>query len=120
MNGESRLTENERQALTVFVQRLSAHCGDHVESVRLFGSKARGDASPQSDLDVVVALNSDDPAVIWEVRLLASRVSLEYDLLLSVRAIGSSQWRELSRYRFPLYQAIQSEGIDLTQMSVVG
>jgi hypothetical protein len=65
-------------------------------------------------VDVLVRLTDDDPELVWEVRRLAAQVSLEYDLLLSVRAIGRSQWDKLSRYRFPLYQAIQADGIDLT------
>ena len=114
MNRQLQLTDNERQALDVFVGRLQAHCGNRVQSVVLFGSKARGDAGPDSDVDVLVSLTDDDPELIWEVRRLAARVSLEYDFLLSVRAVGRSQWNELSRYRFPLYRAIESEGIDLT------
>ena len=114
MNRQLPLTDNEQQALDLFVQRLYAHCGNRVQSVVLFGSKARGDGDPDSDLDVLVRLSDDDAELIWEVRRLAARVSLEYDLLLSARVIGRSHWDKLSRYRFPLYQAIQSEGIDLT------
>lgn len=108
------LTDNERRALDTFVRRLYANYGDRVRSVVLFGSKARGDAGPDSDVDVLVTLADDDPELRWNVQRLAARVSLEYDLLLSVRAVGRSQWEELSRYRFPIYQAIQSEGIVLT------
>jgi len=114
MKVRSPLTDNEQQALNVFVQRLYAQCGSHVQSVVLFGSKARGDAGPDSDVDVLVRLTDDNPELIWTARRLAARVSLEYDLLLSVRAVGRSQWDKLSRYRFPLYQAIIAEGIDLT------
>jgi len=85
--------------------------------VVLFGSKARGDASPNSDIDVLVVLSDDDPHLRSQVRRLAARVSLEYDLLLSVRAMGRFQWERLARYRFPIYQAIQSDGIDLTPRS---
>ena len=114
MEERSLLSTREREALVVFVERLYAHCGDRVRLVVLFGSKARGDAHPDSDLDVLVALTDDDPRLRSQVRRLAARVSLEYDLLLSVHAVGRSRWDKLARYRFPLYQAIESEGIDLT------
>ena len=107
------LTDNERQALDTLVQRLYARHGDYIQSVVLFGSKARGDAGPDSDIDVLVVLTNDDPDRRTSVRRLAARVSLEYDLLISVRATGCSHWEKLSRYRFPLYQAIQAEGIPL-------
>ena len=111
---QSLLSPHEREALEVFVERLYTHCGDRTRSVILFGSKARGDAGLDSDVDVLVALTNDDPRLRSQVRRLAARVSLEYDLLLSVHAVGRSQWDKLTRYRFPLYCAIKSEGIDLT------
>jgi predicted nucleotidyltransferase len=107
------LTDNERQALDTLVQRLYARHGDLIQSVILFGSKARGDAGPDSDIDVLVVLTNDDPDLGTRVRRLAARVSLEYDLLISMFAAGRSHWEKLSRYRFPLYQAIEAEGISL-------
>ena len=115
MSKENLLSSQEQEALDVFVQRLYAHHGDRVRSAVLFGSKARGDAGPDSDIDLLVTLADDDPHLRSQVRRLAARVSLEYDLLLSVRAASRSQWAELARYRFPLYQAIVSEGIDLSR-----
>jgi predicted nucleotidyltransferase len=87
-------------------------------SITLFGSKARGDAGPDSDVDVLVRLADDDWQLGWAVRRLAARVSLEHDVLLSVRAIGPKQWERMERYRVPLYQGIQAEGLDLTPMRV--
>ena len=113
MGEHTTLTATDHQALRTLVQRLYRHHGDRIQSVFLFGSKARGDASSDSDIDVLVALADDDPSLRSSVRRLAARVSLEYNLLISVRAVGRSQWEQLSRYRFPIYQAIQTEGIAL-------
>ena len=114
MDTHPALTDTERRALETLVRRLYASCGSQIRSVVLFGSKARGDAGPDSDIDVLVVLSDDDPYLCSSVRRLAARVSLEYDLLFSVRAVGRSHWERLARYRFPIYQAIQSDGIDLT------
>lgn len=114
MRRELSLPAHQQQALDDFVQRLTACCGSLVRQVILFGSQARGDASPDSDIDVLIVLADDDPELRSQVRRLAARVSLEYDLLLSVRAVGRSRWDELARYRFPIYRAIEAEGIDLT------
>jgi len=114
MDRHSALTDTEQQALEALVQRLYASYSSQIQSVVLFGSKSRGDAGPDSDIDVLVVLNSDDPHLRSNVRRLAARVSLEYDLLFSLWAVGRSHWERLARYRFPIYQAIQSDGIDLT------
>lgn len=114
MDKLSALTDTERQALEALTERLHACFGSRLQSVVLFGSKSRGDAGLGSDIDVLVVLADDDPYLRSRVRRLAARVSLEYDLLFSVRAMGRSRWDRLARYRFPLYQAVQSDGIDLT------
>jgi len=114
MDRHSALTDTEQQALEALVQRLYASYSSQIQSVVLFGSKSRGDAGPDSDIDVLVVLNSDDPHLRSNVRRLAARVSLEYDLLFSLWAVGRSHWERLARYRFPIYQAIQADGIDLT------
>jgi len=114
MSKQTLLSAWEKQALDDFVQALYAQYGPHVVSVTLFGSKARGDAGPDSDLDLLVVLRDSDWRLRRAVRRLAARISLKYALLLSVRAIGQEQWAELARYRFPLYKAIQAEGVDLT------
>jgi len=114
MDRHPALTDTERRALETLVRRLYASYSGQIQSVVLFGSKARGDAGPDSDIDVLVVLSDDDPYLCSSVRRLAARVSLEYDLLFSVRAVSRSHWERLARYRFPLYHAIQSDGIDLT------
>lgn len=114
MDKYSTLTDNEHQALETLIRRLRTHYADQIQSVVLFGSKARGDAGPDSDIDVLTVLTNDDPRLCSNVRRLAARVSLEYDILISMFAVGRSHWHKLSRYQFPIYQAIQSEGIVLS------
>jgi predicted nucleotidyltransferase len=46
------LTTNERNALEQFVQQLHRRFGERVQSVTLFGSKARGDF-PGCDIDLL-------------------------------------------------------------------
>ena len=79
----------------------------------LFGSKARGDDTPDSDIDLLVVLNANDWQLRDTIRTLGARISLEYEVLLSVRAVSLDKWAELARYQFPLYRAIQAEGIML-------
>jgi uncharacterized protein len=42
--------------LTELKQRLTEHYGERLERLVLFGSQARGDAEPDSDIDVLVVL----------------------------------------------------------------
>jgi predicted nucleotidyltransferase len=48
------LQDNERLALAEYADRLLSTAGFQVQNVILFGSKARGDLGPDSDLDVLI------------------------------------------------------------------
>jgi len=94
-----------------FRQALNAAFGDRIERVVLFGSRARGDARPDSDYDVAVFLR--DFVDRWpEVDRL---VVIETDLLDETGAFvhampfRADAWRE----RTPLMAAIRRDGIAL-------
>jgi len=109
----NNLSDTDHRALDVLVERLNEQYGDHVRSVLIFGSKARGDARADSDIDVLAVLDNDDPRLRSQVRRTAARVSLEYDVLISIRAVSHSRWEEMSEYEYPLYKTIKNEGICL-------
>lgn len=69
-----------------FVRRLAEQVDDRLFQVTLFGSRARGDADEESDLDLFVALKWDDPRK--EIDKLAFGIAcdlmLESGILVSV------------------------------------
>jgi predicted nucleotidyltransferase len=113
MNRQLPLTPRERTAVYNFVQTIQANYLNQIDQVVLFGSKARGDDTPESDIDILVVLRDNDWRLCDAIRTLGARVSLKHDVLLSIRAVSPDKWTELARYQFPLYRAIQTEGIVL-------
>lgn len=113
MNKDTDLKPRDRAALQSFIQKIQTAYRDRVQEVILFGSKARGDDLPDSDIDVLVLLRDDDWQLRRAMRILGARVSLEHDVLLSIRAMPPNKWAELARYQFPLYRAIQADGLVL-------
>ena len=108
-----RLERNEEQAIQVFVRRLLAECGQDVIDVRLFGSKARGQANPDADLDLLVLVSRPDYALKHAILWLASEISLDYDVLLSPRVIPPGAWRQMAQGETLFYRDVQAEGIPL-------
>lgn len=107
------LQTNEQAALAEFTTRLLQQPDMRVISVRLFGSKARGDFEPDSDLDVLVVLEDVNWTVRDRVHLLAARVSLEHDVLINTHLLSYSQWTNLSHRRATLWRHVQRDGIPL-------
>ncbi|MBU0491208.1 MAG: nucleotidyltransferase domain-containing protein [Chloroflexi bacterium] len=110
------LTPNEQQAVRAFVARVRGEYGARVLLTTLFGSKARGDSSHDSDVDILLVVDSEDWRLHKALRVLAARVSLEYDVLLSPRIIGQERWAEMRHHRFTLYEHVQADGIALTSV----
>jgi predicted nucleotidyltransferase len=111
------LTPIEQQAILEFVHLLREQFNGRVHSVLLFGSRARGEGSPDSDLDVLVVVDSDDWRVHKQIRYLAADICLKYDVHLSSRVWSTSHHRELKELQTLLYQNIRRDGINLLELS---
>jgi predicted nucleotidyltransferase len=111
------LAPNEQAAVKGYVAGIQERFPDDVLSVTLFGSKARGDASAESDIDLLVLVDEESREIRSELWRIASDVSLEYNVVLSVRVFARSRWAETRRIRLPLYRAIVADGVPLTPES---
>ncbi len=70
--------------------------GERLEGVYLFGSRARGEGDPDSDVDVLVVLNevSHYYGELERTAELASTLSLRYDVSISRVFLPLAEWRE--------------------------
>lgn len=111
----SHLQPNEELAVSRFVALLRRHYPERVQQTILFGSKARGDSRPWSDIDILIVVDRDDWHLSHAISDLAADVSLEFNVLLGPRVIGRERWERMKQRSCGLYQNVASEGILLTQ-----
>jgi predicted nucleotidyltransferase len=116
-NGLDQLEPREQEAVLEFVDLLERRFGDIISCVALFGSKARGESEVDSDLDVLVVMNSDDWRIHKQVRYLAADISLKHELELSPRVWSVSHRREMEAMNSLLHQNIQRDSINLRKAS---
>lgn len=110
----SHLTPNEQAATVEYVARIRSRFPEHVLAVMLFGSKARGDADAESDIDLLVLVDEESGEFRSNLWRIASDVSLEYNVVISARVFGQVRWDEARRMRLPLFRTIIADGIPLT------
>lgn len=113
------LAPTEQRALLEFVQLLREGFNGLVRSALLFGSKARGENTLDSDLDVLVVVESDDWRLHKQIRYLAADICLKYGLNLSPRVWSVSHHQEVEELQTLLYQNIHRDGINLLEIAAV-
>ncbi len=96
-----RAASYRREALEDFVKRLRQSLSGNVVDVRLFGSEARGEATAESDIDVLIVVQPDSARVPLEDRIIdiAFDVNLDYGVYISPRVVtpgilNDPVWRE--------------------------
>src|SRR5919198_312659 len=101
----------EMEALTELKRLLAAQI--HPIELRLFGSKARGDAEPDADLDVMIEIEEMSPSVTGRVYNLVYEVNLRFGVLISPLLFGREELEHGPMAASPVYKAIQREGVRL-------
>ncbi|MFD2570270.1 nucleotidyltransferase family protein [Spirosoma soli] len=107
------LSDSIERVATEFKQELLALYGDQLTGLVLFGSYARGDYQPESDMDFAVVLK--DPATrpaaeIFKLAPISAELSLKHGIMVSVLPVSEQR---LNTSEQGVYQAIRQEGIRL-------
>jgi predicted nucleotidyltransferase len=97
-------------ALDAYASALQARFGEQLVDVWLFGSRARGDAHPDSDIDVLVVLDDPDTQALSEARACGFDILLTHDVFLSIRAMSRQQLQELAELGSLFYRAARRCG----------
>ena len=85
--------------------------GAHLKEVVIFGSRARGDASSESDYDCLLIFDRLGPSVKTDLEQLAGQYLLEQGMVLSCIPMNEA---DLERLRFePFVLNARKEGIAL-------
>jgi predicted nucleotidyltransferase len=85
---------------------------DKLEKVVLFGSYARGDFDPESDVDIAVFLNLEESALNEYYDLISqtsSELSLKYGIIISILLISNKTFQTYKDV-LPFYRNLINEG----------
>jgi len=79
----------------------------------VFGSRARGDATDSSDLDVFLVVDHIDPGLREKISEVAWEVGFENDVVLSTFVVTLEQLRKGPLGASPIIHRIEEEGVRL-------
>jgi len=96
-----------------FLAKLRQAYGEKVQRVALFGSKARGDDTKYSDVDILLILADEKWKFRQALSVLVSDIALKYDVRLDIRVISASRWQYMAEIQSGLYQNIARDAVAL-------
>ncbi len=105
------LSEHEQRALSDLRREIARKLPELGFRMTVFGSRARGDAEADSDMDVLLEIETDWLAFPDKRRLrqIASEISLASGIIVSLLVVDRHIMKE--RGDFSLFENIRDEGI---------
>ncbi len=92
--------------------RLTSLYGERLKRLILFGSWARGEATEDSDIDIVVVLDGDliPGEEIDRTIDIINDINLKYDVLVSIYPVSESVYKTVNS---PLLLNLRKEGLSI-------
>ncbi|MDQ1329011.1 MAG: uncharacterized protein QG641_2297 [Candidatus Poribacteria bacterium] len=107
----SGLTEKDQLALKKFKEAVTKALGNEFVELKLFGSKARGDAREDSDIDVLVITNSGNWRLSDVVYHIVTDILLDDEIDISPKVIGKEDYKRLYEKGYPFVKNVIRDGI---------
>ena len=105
-----RLTEQEQRAVEHFATTVRERWGSEIIEIYLFGSKARGDAGPESDIDLLVVTERSDWKLKEQIGRVATDILLTEGIYLSIKVFGKTLCQRLVALEAPFVKNVLREG----------
>lgn len=105
------LIGRELQAVEMLKNEVSRRYG--LLDLRVFGSKARGDFSSDSDIDVMLELDEFTPEIESAIDDIVFDINLDHDCFITTVIFSRKELDEGPMGESPLYKAIEREGIKI-------
>ncbi len=107
------LTPREGKAISVFKERLQKNWGGKISRLCLFGSRARGEGSEDSDIDVLILLKEAPYSLRGQIFEIAADLLVEYDVEISPLVMSEAHFNDLKRRERLLPREIEKDSLPL-------
>ena len=105
--------EQDRALIEEFKRRLPADIVLHIRRMIMYGSRARGDAGQDSDLDLVALVDENSAALEQRLDEIAYNLMWDHDFkpIISLKVFSEERFRSAAAKGYSYYRNIEREGI---------
>ena len=107
------LNNKEKKAIKSFVKDLREKLGDDIVSIRLFGSKARGDFKKNSDIDIFILVKEKTLKIRDIIAEIEVDYDIEYNLPISTVLYSLFEYKKNKELGSFFFENVEKEGIAL-------
>jgi len=109
------MTEKDMKIISELKKRIPDDIRKHMKRLIVYGSRARGEAAEDSDLDAIVLLDEKNSAIEKELDEIAYSVMWDFDFkpIVSLKVFAEEQFRKAAEKGFSFYRYVEQEGISL-------
>lgn len=107
------MNKQDEQIIAEFKRRIPSDLAPLVKKVIVFGSRARGEAHEDSDLDVAVLVSKGMPQIQKQLFDIVYQVMWDCNFrpIISLKVFLEDQFQNLASRGFSFYKRVQNEGI---------
>lgn len=103
----------DRALIEEFKLRLPSDIVPHIRQMIMYGSRARGDAGPDSDLDLIALVDENSPVLEQRLDEIAYNLMWDHDFkpIVSLKVFTEERFRNAVAKGYSFYRTVEREGI---------
>jgi uncharacterized protein len=108
-----KLTLDEQKWLDAYRSLLDERFPGLVQNLIIFGSKARGDAGPDPDLDILLIIRAGDWRLKDSLTLPGYDLAIGTDIVPSILVCTSDEWIRLEEQESIFRDVVERDGVSV-------
>ena len=107
------LNANEENAINLFTKKIRALLGEQLISIKMFGSKVRGDFSQESDIDILMIVRDKNKIQREKIYDILLDIDLKFDPKISLKIFTREEFDQNKKLGSPFVFNVEKQGISI-------